>query len=142
MFRLIFIIAIGLSCLSFADTKPSTSTSTSTGTNDFKEFNEVVSNADASAKTTIGVFAKWIIGLLPILGLTIGIFGGMKYLRKQSNGQEENFAKELGYGGVGAFIGLLVSILFITAIGAGLMGNSSSAFTVLNQFWKGILGVS
>lgn len=116
--------------------------SLSFGASDFTEFDSVVTEADTSAKTAVGVFGTWFIGLLPLVGLAVGILGGMKYLRKHSNGQEENFAKELGYGGIGAFIGLLVAIVFITAMGTGLMGDSSLAFNVLNTFWKGIFGVS
>lgn len=112
------------------------------GASDFDEFNSVVSSADASARTTIGTFGTWFIGLLPVLGLAVGIFGGNKFLKKNSNGQEENFAKQLGYMGAGAFIGLIVSVLLITGVGAGLMGESSLAFTVLNTFWKGIFGIS
>ena len=108
---------------------------------DFQEFDNVVKDADTTAKAAIGVFGTWFIGLLPLIGLAVGIFGGMKYLRKHSNGQEENFAKELGYGGIGAFIGLLVAILFISAIGTGLMGDSALSFEVLTKFWKGIFAV-
>ncbi len=112
------------------------------GSGDFGEFNDVVSSADSAAKQTIGVVGKWFIGLLPLFGLVVGIFGGNKFLKKNSNGQEENFAKQLGFMGAGAFIGLIVSILLITAVGAGLLGDSSLAFGVLNDFWKSILGVS
>ncbi len=106
----------------------------------FQEFNDVIGQADTSAKNALGTVGTWIIGMLPIIGLTVGIFGGMKYLRKHSNGQEENFAKELGYGGAGAFLGLVVSMLFISAIGAGLMGESTYSFNVLTEFWTGIFG--
>jgi flagellar motor component MotA len=109
---------------------------------DFAEFDDVVNNADETAKKTIGVFGTWLIGMLPVLGLVIGIFGGLKFLKKRSNGQEENFAKELGFAAGGAFLGLIVAFIFITAVGAGLMGDSNQAFTVLNNFWKGIFGVS
>lgn len=109
---------------------------------DFGEFNNVVSGADTAAKQTIGLVGKWFIGLVPLFGLIVGIFGGNKFLKKNSNGQEENFAKQLGYMGAGAFIGLIVAILLITAIGAGLLGDSSLAFGVLNEFWKGVLGIA
>jgi len=128
---------IGLSAVFGA----ATGTGTGSGAADFVEFTNVVNDADTTAKATAGVFGTWFIGLLPLIGLIVGILGGMKYLRKHSNGQEENFAKELGYGGLGAFIGLLVAIIFITAIGAGLMGDSTLSFEVLNKFWRGIFGV-
>jgi len=128
----ILLSGIGLTALFGADAGTATSGS------DFAEFSSVVTDADATAKNAVGKFATWFIGLLPLIGLSVGIFGGMKYLRKHSNGQDENFAKELGYGGVGAVLGLIVAMLFISAIGSGLMGSSKEAFDVLNAFWRAI----
>ncbi len=110
----------------------------------FTNLTTVVNDADATAKSSVKVFATWFIGLLPLFGLAIGIFGGLKFLKKKNNGQpEENFSKELGYGGMGAFIGLVVAIVFISVMGIGLMGDSTDAFTVLNEFWKTqIFGIS
>lgn len=110
-----------------------------TSAEEFNKFSSVVSSADSSAKATMGVVGKWLIGMLPLVCLIIGIFGGLRYLKKKSNGQEENFAKELGFAAGGAFLGLVVSFVLITSIGTGLLGASAEAFTILNVFWKEVL---
>jgi len=106
----------------------------------FEQATEVITNFDTAAKSTVGVIANWVFGMLPLILFCVGIFATIKYSKKQAEQDQDSTKMYLTAAGVG-ILGALVGILIDALIGAALMGDSAKGIEVLTNFWKGLLGV-
>lgn len=107
----------------------------------FKNFTSIVDESASTAQHSIGTFAQVFFSLLPLALIVIGVLGGLKFLKKQSNGQEENFGKQIGYGTAGALIGFFFSVVVTVSISYMLTGEGDSIPKVVYNWWKTSLGV-
>jgi hypothetical protein len=105
---------------------------------DFGEIENVVGGADAAGRGILGTGVKWLIGLLPLILFVAGIFGGMKYAKKQAD-QDQDSTKIYVSAAIGGIVGSMVGLLLIALIGAALMGSSASGLEVLRGFWQDLL---
>lgn len=105
---------------------------------DFDAVNSVVQNFDSAGQGILGTGVRWLIGLLPLVLFVVGIFGGMKYAKRQSDQDQDN-TKVYVSAVVGGVAGSMVGLLLIALIGAALMGEASQGLGVLRNFWQTIL---
>ncbi|ULO04492.1 hypothetical protein [Campylobacter sp. RM12651] len=107
----------------------------------FKNFTSIVDESASTAQHSIGTFAQVFFSLLPLALIIIGVLGGLKFLKKQSNGQEENFGKQMGYGTAGALIGFFFSVVVTVAISYMLTGEGDAIPGRVYVWWKQSLGI-
>jgi hypothetical protein len=108
---------------------------------EFGEVDGIVTEFGASGEKILGVGIRWIIGLMPLVLFVVGIFGGMKYAKKQADQDHDN-TKVYVSAVIGGVAGSMVGMLLIALIGTALLGNATLGLGVLTDFWKGLLGVS
>jgi hypothetical protein len=107
----------------------------------FGDVNNVVTQFSDSGKGILGTAIRWIIGLLPLILFIIGIFGGMKYAKKQAD-QDQDSTKVYVSAVIGGIAGSMVGLLLIALIGTALLGSAGDGLDVLRGFWKGLLALS
>jgi hypothetical protein len=107
-------------------------------TSDFDAIGNVIEDADSVGKGILGMGVKWLIGLLPLILFIVGIFGGMKYAKRQAE-QDQDSTKIYVSAAIGGIIGSMVGLLLIALIGTALMGDSSAGLGVLQNFWQTLL---
>lgn len=106
----------------------------------FKNFTSIVDESASTAQHSVGTFAQVFFALLPLALIVIGVLGGLKFLKKQSNGQEENFGKQIGYGTAGALIGFFFSVVVTVSISYMLTGEGDKIPSVVYRWWITSLG--
>ncbi|MDR1285374.1 MAG: hypothetical protein LBJ88_04150 [Campylobacteraceae bacterium] len=105
---------------------------------DFGEIEGVISSADSAGKGILGMGVRWLIGLLPLILFVVGIFGGIKYAKRQAD-QDQDSTKIYVSAAIGGIAGSMVGLLLIALIGAALLGSSAEGLGVLRSFWSGLL---
>ncbi|MDR0467641.1 MAG: hypothetical protein LBG67_02185 [Campylobacteraceae bacterium] len=107
---------------------------------EFSGVEGVVSSFDTSAQKVVGTLVRWVFGFLPLILFCVGVFGAIKYSKKQAEHDQDStkvFIWAAGAGILGAIVGILVDAL----IGVALMGDSQKGLDVLKNFWSDMLGV-
>jgi len=105
---------------------------------DFDAVDGVVTGFSETGGSILGMGVKWLIGLLPLILFVIGIFGGMKYAKRQADQDQDN-TKVYVSAVIGGIAGSMVGLLLIALIGAALLGSAADGLSVLRQFWTNLL---
>jgi hypothetical protein len=111
------------------------------GADEFTDVNNVVDKFSGAGSTILGTGVKWIIGLLPLILFVVGIFGGMKYAKKQADQDQDN-TKVYVSAVIGGVAGSMIGLLLIALIGTALLGEASKGIEVLKAFWETALGTT
>jgi len=104
----------------------------------FTAVDGVITQFDESGRGILGAGVKWLIGLLPLILFIIGIFGGMKYAKKQAD-QDQDSTKVYVSAVIGGIAGSMVGLLLIALIGTALLGTATAGLEVLRTFWQDAL---
>lgn len=108
---------------------------------DFNKINTVVNQFGESGQSILGVGIRWIIGLLPVILFVVGVFGGIKYAKRQADQDQDN-TKMYVSAVVGGVAGTMVGLLLIALIGTALLGGASIGIDALTEFWKKAIEVN
>jgi len=100
----------------------------------------VVSEFDLAGQATVGTLARWLFGFLPLVLFCVGVFGAMKYSKKQAE-HDQDAMKVYIMAGIAGIVGAIVGILIDALIGAALMGDAQKGLEVLRKFWSEMLKV-
>lgn len=107
----------------------------------FGNIDTVVTDFDAAGQGILGTGVKWVIGMLPLILFVVGIFGGIKYAKRQADQDQDN-TKMYVSAVIGGVAGTMVGLLLIALIGAALLGSASEGLDVLKAFWKASLKIN
>jgi dipeptide/tripeptide permease len=102
------------------------------------EVGTVVENAESTIKTVLHTAGTLIIAMMPLLLFAIGIFGGIKYAKRQSEQDQDN-TKMYVSAAIGGTAGAIVGLLIVSLIGVVLLGGAGEGLDVLTGFWSEVL---
>lgn len=107
---------------------------------EFDKIDSVVQDFDTVGQSIMGTGVRWVIGMLPLILFVVGIFGGIKYAKRQADQDQDN-TKVYVSAVVGGVAGTMVGLLLIALVGAALLGEAGKGIEVLTTFWKDAIGV-
>lgn len=110
-------------------------------TGSFQGIDNVVTDFDGAGQSILGTGVRWVIGMLPLILFVVGVFGGVKYAKRQADQDQDN-TKVYVTAVIGGVAGTMVGLLLIALIGAALLGEASAGLDVLKAFWGKALGTT